>query len=266
MDFIRLYVFYVKTFFKARAEYRLSFFLGLFANFVTYFLVYVSYWIITSKLKGIDGWEFEDLTILYGISLLTYAIAGTLLWYTVYNLSGLIIKGTLDVFLTRPMNIIKQLICHRFGDTFLAQILVTMLFLGSALYRKREVLEGIKWFYLFLILVSGICLQIAGMLVVGAISFWTLKSGEIGDIFYYKFRDLTKYPLGIFPTIFQRILTFVFPWAFINYYPSLLLLDKAEGIFEKVCGYMTPFVGFFSLFAALKFFDFGLRHYSGAGN
>ena len=164
------------------------------------------------------------------------------------------------------MNIIKQLICHRFGDTFLAQILVTMLFLGSALYRKREVLEGIKWFYLFLILVSGICLQIAGMLVVGAISFWTLKSGEIGDIFYYKFRDLTKYPLGIFPTIFQRILTFVFPWAFINYYPSLLLLDKAEGIFEKVCGYMTPFVGFFSLFAALKFFYFGLRHYSGAGN
>ena len=28
MDFIRLYCFYVKTFFKARAEYRVSFFLG----------------------------------------------------------------------------------------------------------------------------------------------------------------------------------------------------------------------------------------------
>ena len=132
MDFIRLYGFYVKTFFKARAEYRVSFFLGLFANFITYFLIYVSFWIITNELEGIAGWNFEDMTILYGISLLTYAVAGTLLWYTVYNLSGMIVKGTLDVLLTRPMGIVKQLICYRFGDTFLAQILVTLLFLGVA--------------------------------------------------------------------------------------------------------------------------------------
>ena len=266
MDFIKLYCFYVKTFFKARAEYRVSFFLGLAANFITYFLVYVSYWIITGKLQGIDGWSFEELTILYGISLLTYAVAGTLLWYTVYNLSGMIIKGTLDVLLTRPMNIIKQLICYRFGDTFLAQILVTILFLGIALYRERDRLDGIRLLYLLLILVSGVCLQMAGMLVVGAISFWTLKSEEIGEIFYYKFRKLTEYPLSIFPSIVQTTLTFVLPWAFINYYPSLLLLNKAEGTFERICGYAAPFVGVAALFAALKFFYFGLRHYSGAGN
>ena len=161
-------------------------------------------------------------------------MAGTLLWYTVYNLSGMIIKGTLDVLLTRPMSIIKQLICYRFGDTFLAQILVTILFLGIALYRER--LDGIRLLYLLLILVSGVCLQMAGMLVVGAISFWTLKSEEIGEIFYYKFRKLTEYPLSIFPSIVQTTLTFVLPWAFINYYPSLLLLNKAIGTFERICG------------------------------
>lgn len=177
MDFIRLYFFYVKTFFKARAEYRVSFFLGLFANFITYFLVYISYWIITNKLQGIDGWGFEDLTILYGISLLTYAIAGTLLWYTVYNLSDMIVKGTLDVLLTRPMDIVKQLICYRFGDTFLAQIFVTLIFLGIALYRERAVIGGMKLLYLLLILVSGVCLQTAGMLVVGGDQ---LLDAEIG--------------------------------------------------------------------------------------
>ena len=266
MNFIRLYFFYVKTFFKARAEYRVSFFLGLFANFITYFLIYISYWIITNKLHGIEGWKFEDLTILYGISLLTYAVAGTLLWYTVYNLSSLILKGTLDVLLTRPMGIVKQLICYRFGDTFLAQILVTMIFLGIALYREKELFSGIKLLYLFLILISGICLQMAGMLVVGAISFWTLKSEEIGEIFYYQFRNLTQYPLGIFPGIIQVMLTFIFPWAFINYYPSLLLLNKADGMFERICGYIAPLVGVVALLAALKFFRYGLRHYSGAGN
>ena len=82
----------------------------------------------------------------------------------------------------------------------------------------------------------------AGMLAVGAISFWTLKSEEIGEIFYYKFRDLTRYPLSIFPGAVQMTLTFAFPWAFINYYPGLLLLNKAEGMFEKICGYAAPFV------------------------
>ena len=266
MDFIRLYGFYVKTFFKARAEYRVSFFLGLFANFITYFLIYVSFWIITNELEGIAGWNFEDMTILYGISLLTYAVAGTLLWYTVYNLSGMIVKGTLDVLLTRPMEIVKQLICYRFGDTFLAQILVTLLFLGVALYQEKEILTGGKVLYLFLILISGVCLQMAGMLFIGAISFWTLKSEEIGEIFYYKLRSLTQYPLSIFPGIVQITLTFVFPWAFINYYPSLLLLNKAEGMFERICGYAAPVVGGAALFLALKFFRYGLRHYSGAGS
>ena len=266
MDFIRLYCFYVKTFFKARAEYRVSFFLGLFANFITYFLIYVSYWIITARLEGIDGWKFEDLTILYGLSLLTYAAAGTLMWSTVYNLSGMIVKGTLDVLLTRPMGIVKQLICYRFGDTFLAQILVTLIFLGIALYREREIFTGWKLLYLLLALAGGVCLQMAGMLAVGAISFWTLKSEEIGEIFYYKFRDLTRYPLSIFPGAVQMTLTFAFPWAFINYYPGLLLLNKAEGMFEKICGYAAPFVGFAALAGALRFFRFGLKHYSGAGN
>ena len=64
----------------------------------------------------------------------------------------------------------------------------------------------------------------------------------------------------------QMTLTFAFPWAFINYYPGLLLLNKAEGMFEKICGYAAPFVGFAALAGALRFFRFGLKHYSGAGN
>lgn len=129
MEFIYIYFLYIKYFFRARAEYRLNFWVGLLANFITYFLAYISYWIITGQFSDIAGWNFFELCLLYGISMLTYAIAGALLWYSVYNLSELIVKGTLDIFLTRPMGILRQLICSRFGDTFLAQIFVAMIFL-----------------------------------------------------------------------------------------------------------------------------------------
>ena len=53
MEFIKIYIFYIKKFFQARAEYRLNFWIGIFANFITYFLAYISYWIITGQLSDI---------------------------------------------------------------------------------------------------------------------------------------------------------------------------------------------------------------------
>ncbi|MDE6972802.1 MAG: ABC-2 family transporter protein, partial [Lachnospiraceae bacterium] len=184
MEFIKIYIFYIKKFFQARAEYRLSFWIGILANFITYFLAYISYWIITGQLSDIAGWDFSELCLLYGMSLLTYAIAGTLLWYSVYNLSGMIIRGTLDIFLTRPMGILRQLICNRFGDTFLAQIFVTFIFIAIATAGRLDGMNAWKIFYFILAVIGGTCIQAGGMIAIGALSFWTMKSEEVGDIFY----------------------------------------------------------------------------------
>lgn len=266
MEFIKIYTFYIKKFFQARAEYRLNFWVGILANFITYFLAYISYWIITGQLSDIAGWDFSELCVLYGMSLLTYATAGTLLWYSVYNLSGMIISGTLDVFLTRPMGILRQLICNRFGDTFLAQIFVTVLFIVIAMAGRLDGMHIWKVFYFILAVIGGTCIQAGGMIAIGAISFWTMKSEEVGEIFYYKLRNITKYPLGIFPLAVQKALTFILPWAFINYYPSALLSGKAETRFEVICGCLSPAIGIVLLIISVRFFYIGLRHYNGAGS
>lgn len=266
MEFLDIYFFYIRKFFSARAEYRLNFWIGLAANFITYFFTYITYWIITTELADIAGWSFSQLCLLYGTSLLTYALAGTLLWYSVYNLSELIVKGTLDVLLVRPMGVLRQLVSNRFGDTFLAQILVTVIFLGIAASRQEIALDPGKVIYFIMILIGGVCIQAAGMIAVGTLSFWTIKSQEIGEIFYYKIRSFTRYPLSLFPVIIQKLLTFILPWAFINYYPCLLLLDKDNTKFEMVCGCISPIIGILLLIASVKFFYFGLRHYTGTGS
>lgn len=170
------------------------------------------------------------------------------------------------MLLVRPMGVLRQLVCNRFGDTFLAQILVTVIFLGIAASRQEIALDPGKVIYFIMILIGGVCIQAAGMIAVGTLSFWTIKSQEIGEIFYYKIRSFTRYPLSLFPVIIQKLLTFILPWAFINYYPCLLLLDKDNTKFEMVCGCISPIIGILLLIASVKFFYFGLRHYTGTGS
>ncbi len=265
-DILSMYWLYIKTFFRARAEYRAGFIMGMFCNFYCYFITFATYWVLVSGIGGLAGWKFEDLSVLYGLSLLSYAVSGTLVWYTVYHMDNAITSGNLDMYLTRPRDVLLQMICQRFGDTFLGQIVVTVIFLVMAIASKIEILTWYKLVYLVLAIIGGILIQIASMIMIGSLSFWMLRSMEFGDIVYYDIRSMTQYPLSIFPRWIQYALTFVFPWAFINYYPSLILLNKVESAFDIVMGLLTPVVGVVMLLLSLWLFKLGLKKYSGAGN
>lgn len=265
-EFFSTYWLYIKTFFRARAEYRVGFILGMFANFYSYFITFCTYWVVVSDLGGIGSWDFDDLSVLYGLSLLTYAVSGTLVWYTVYHMGRVITTGGLDMYLTRPCGILQQMIFQRFGDTFLGQIVVTVIFLTMAFVSKAEILTWYKVIYLVFAVIGGILIQSAAMIFFGALSFWTLRSDQLGEIIYYDIRSMTQYPLGIFPKWIQFILTFVFPWAFINYYPSLILLNKVETVMELILGLLSPVVGVAMLAFSLWIFKMGLRKYAGAGS
>lgn len=265
-DFLSTYWLYIRTFLKSRAEYRVGFILGMFANFYCYFITFATYWVIVSGLGNLGGWSFPDLSVLYGLSLITYATSGVLVWYTVYHMDQMITDGSLDAYLVRPCGILQQMIFQRFGDTFLGQILVSSIFLIMAFAKSEATFTWMKALYLMFALVGGILIQCASMILIGSMSFWTLRSTDFGRIIYYDIRSLTQYPIAIFPKWIQFILTFIFPWAFINYYPSLILLEKVETTMELVCGMLSPLVGGFLLLISLGVFKLGLKKYSGAGN
>ena len=263
---IKTYLLYVKVFFKARSEYKVGFVLGIIANFYCYFLTFLSFWVVVSRFQNIAGWDFEDMSILYGLILCSYAVAGTFVWYSVYHLENEITTGKLDLYLTRPMSVLGQLICSRFGDTFIGQIIVTLMFLINALIKNSGILSWQTAAYLICVLFGGVALQMGAMILMGALSFWTLRSERIGELFYYQLRSLTHYPLVIYPGWIKVLLTTVAPWAFINYYPALIVLNKAETKWEYVCGAISPVIGFLFLGASVFVFHCGLRRYTSAGS
>jgi len=62
------------------------------------------------------------------------------------------------------------------------------------------------------------------------------------------------------------IISFVIPLAFMNYFPSQVFLGRSDYIFSPALGYMTPIVGITLFLIALKFWNFGIRHYQSTGS
>lgn len=265
-DWFGLYKCYILTFFKARGEYRISFVISMFANFYCYLITFALFGVITSQFGQIANWDFIDMSVLYSLNLLTYSISGMLIWYTVYNLSTLITEGSLDIYLIRPMGLIGQMICHRFGDTFIGQIIVTGFFLTISFYKLIDNLTVSILLYAILAIIGGIMLQCGAMILIGSLSFWTLRSTEIGHILYYDLRSITNYPISIYPKWIKILLTYIFPWAFINYYPSLIILNKPRDGIESILGWIAPIVGIVFLGISLLIFHQGLKRYTSCGN
>jgi ABC-2 type transport system permease protein len=253
-------------FLKARMEYRFSFFAGIFSNFYCYGVTYITFWVITQHFVTIDGWVFEDMVILYGLHLLPYSLATVFVWYNVFQLEGQITSGRLDGFLIRPMGLIKQMICSRFGDTSLGQVVVSLIFISVIIANIHDRLTAFSYIYLILAIAGGTLLHMGAMIIMGSLSFWTLRSGEISNIFYYNIRTFTQYPLSLFPSFIRISLTYVLPWAIINYYPSLIILQKVQTTEELILGILSPVIGILFFLLSLFVFNRGLRRYSGSGS
>lgn len=251
--------------FKARIEYRSNFFAGIVANFYSYFITYISIGILVGYFGNMNGWNYEEICLLYSVNLLTYAIAGMFFW-TVMGIERDITDGNLDVLLIKPYGVIKQIVYTRFIDTFIGQIFVASIFSGASLIRLGKSFSFQEIFILVISIISGVMLQSGAMIFFGALSFWIKRSLPIGDLLFFDLRQFIQYPLSIFPSTIRWLLTFVLPWAFINYYPVMFFLDNYENNTQKILGEISPSIGWIVFVLSLWVFKKGLTKYNGSGS
>lgn len=81
--------------------------------------------------------------------------------------------------------------------------------------------------FLIEFLVMGTILNSSLYLIFNALNFWLVQGNEIADLIQ-TFREFAKYPINIFPAVFQVLFTVVIPFGFIGYYPAMYLLGKTK--------------------------------------
>ena len=107
-----------------------------------------------------------------------------------------------------------------------------------------------------------------GLFIIGAtITFWTVESIEVINIFTYGGTYMISHPMHIFPRTLRHFFTYVIPAAFLNYYPALYILELADPFnMPSIAPFLAPLAGIWMLGIALAFWRFGIRNYQSTGS
>jgi ABC-2 type transport system permease protein len=251
---------------RAQLQYRLSFAMYLLGAFALTFTDFLAIWVIFRHLPLLAGWSLAEVAFLYGTSYISFKATDLAIGH-LDQLPQQILSGTFDVVLVRPLGALFQVLTadlalRHVGS--LAQGLVVFAYALGALSIDWTVGRAVM---LVLMLVSGSVI-FAAVWVIGATSvFWTMRSMEALNAFTYGGQALTSYPLNIYGGWLRRLLAFVVPLAFVNYFPSLYILDRPDLLgAPPVLRFLSPLVAAGIAVLAWRVWNVGVRRYRSTGS
>jgi viologen exporter family transport system permease protein len=244
------------------------------ANFVMWFVFTIVYhgvalgalYVTMRQFPSMNGWNFREMFFLYALWMAGHELHNTL-FFTVVSVPEYVREGRFDRFLVRPLDTLFQVLTvpQQIVPDGLVVAVVTLA-IATAAANVR-----VDWVFLVfvpLIVVGGALIDLGISLVVATCSFWFVRVDTIRWVVMSLEQDFTRYPISIYNHGVRIVLTFVLPFAFMNYFPATYFLQKAETGFHlnPAVGLLTPAIGVIWLGAAYAFWIAGLRHYQGTGS
>jgi ABC-2 type transport system permease protein len=253
---------------RAQLQYRLAFLLDLLATGLITAVEFGSLALIFQRFKHIAGWSLGEVAFLYGMVTVAFGAMDILFsGFDPGDFGQKVRRGSFDQLLLRPLNITLQVLGSSFVIRRLGKVIQGVIILGLALMLLELQWTLLKLIYLPVVLVSLIGF-FGGLFIIGStITFWTVESIEVVNIFTYGGSEMMSYPMHIYQDWLRRFFTFVIPAIFLNYYPALFFLDKVDPFnMPPFAPFLAPLAGLGVLGAALLFWHFGIRHYQSTGS
>jgi len=188
------------------------------------------------------------------------------LFFHFHTMDEYIVQGTFDRFLVRPIHPFFHFMAIKFDVGAFGQLLFSI---GAVVLAYQQL--GLhwnwwQWLVFFGAIVGGTLIQ-GGMIVsISAVAFWTTRSERLYWAIMWPSKNVMNYPMSIYPKPLQMVVTFVLPFAFVNYLPALLLLGKKSPIFAPYWGFFSAVVGIVFFGLCLKLWMLGLDHYKSTGS
>jgi ABC-2 type transport system permease protein len=253
---------------RSQMMYRVSFMTEGMGVALMTLLEYASLALVFSRFDNLGGWSLGQVAFLYGLAELSFGIMDLVFsGFDPDYFGQQVRRGTFDQLLLRPLNITLQVLGSEFVLRRFGKIVIGFLIFLSALQLNPVVWSPPKAILTILVIFSQVCF-FGGLFVVGAtITFWTVESIEVINIFTYGGSYMISHPMHIFPDALRRFFTFVIPAAFLNYYPALYILEISDPFgLPAWLAFLAPVAGISLLVAAMAFWRFGINHYQSTGS
>ena len=264
MRMIKLYFLHIKYAVKSGMQFKTNFIMAWSSNILSYLIIYLQAFILTRNYPVIGGWSYPEIVLLMAMQFFSYSIANTLFYGILHNMDQYINNGDLDRMMVRPVHPIFSIVWKQFNWAGISQIFLSLAFLIYSLS-----VNEIRWSWergalFFLCLVGAVLLQCGVFIGFGATAFWLKRSASLSQMLYFNFAVFSNYPINIYNRTIRVILSTVLPWAYVNFYPAPMILEKE--IAWKQLYLLTPVIGAAAFLLGILLMRRGLSRYESVGN
>jgi ABC-2 type transport system permease protein len=258
---MKLYLYYLKMHLKSKMQYKISFILSFISQIFVFFTYYFIIIALFQKFNNIKGFTIYEVLLTFAIIQFGFSINETFA-RGIDHFDRLIIQGEYDRILIRPRNLLLQVLGYEIDYTKICKILQSIVVLVIAIINIDVVWDINKVITLILMLISSILIFFGIFLIAASYCFVTVQGLEVRNVFTDGGKHMAQYPIGIFNKGFIWFFTFIIPYAFVNYYPLLYILDRSDNQLYM----FSPLLVIIFLLISFIAFKMGSKRYTSVGS
>ncbi|RXT06351.1 ABC transporter permease [Ammoniphilus sp. CFH 90114] len=261
----RMYVQMVNASIRAQMQYRYAFFMNIIGWAMSYAGTAVTMWVMLHSFGSLEGWTLWELIFLFALAVLSWGIC-VLFFFHFRSLDQYILNGTFDRFLVRPIHPFFHFMAMKFDIGAFGQLLFSIVAVAIAYHQLQLEWTIGKWGIFAGAVLGGTLIQGGLLVLISAIAFWTTRSERFYWVVMFPAKSMMNYPLTLYPRIIQWVVIVVIPFAFVNYLPALLLLDKSHPFYSSYWGSMSAVIGLIFFWICYRIWMLGLDRYKSTGS
>jgi ABC-2 type transport system permease protein len=265
MNPLALYFRLIRVAVQARLQYRADFLTGILGVIVMNVTTLGLIGILVTRFRHLNGWSLWEVVFLYCLWMLGHSLYSLFFWH-IRALEDYLVQGTFDQFLLRPASPFVLFLGREIQYLGVADATFGIAGLSLAYANLDLHWTGAQWSFFGAAIIAGTLIETTLTLMIACISFWTGRSRRANNLLMQINVMVQYYPMDIFGYVFRVIVTGFIPVAFMNYYPTLMLLDKLDhaGSFWWLA-YMSPLVALLLVFLNAAVWRLALSRYSSSG-
>lgn len=260
---VRLYVKLQLTQLRGLIEYRADFWIGVCGAALQQAAGLVFIAAFFSQIPEVAGWTVWNVAILYGLVIIPTGLV-ELFCDGPWRLRADINEGHFDRVLVRPIPPALQQATAFTSIHGIGQVTLGLVVLVTGLSRSE--LDWHWWTVPYLIVVLCCSTTINGAMnfVVNMTGFWEPSTQSALPTMVVSMREFAKFPLDLYGIVLKIIVTLIVPFAFVSYFPALLLLDRG-GAWQYL-GLAAPLAAALVVLVTRALWRKGLNRYQGVGH
>jgi len=252
---------------RAQMQYKASFALEIAGSALGTGIEFSIVAILFARFGTVGGWNVAEVALLYGMTSVAFSLCELAGRGFDEPFEAMMQQGTFDRVLTRPLGAFFQVLASEFQLRRLGRTLQGVAVLGYAFSRIEIAWTPAKVLILPLAIASGTVIYL-GLFVIGAtISFWTIKTPEVVNVFTFGGNQMTSYPLSIYNRWLRVLFLYIVPVAFANYPGALYVLERRDPFgLPAATAWAAPVAAGLFFTVALRFWQFGVSKYQSTGS